>query len=167
MRQVVNGKRSRGRSNRKSGSPRNPTYDSSGPEGKVRGTANQVFEKYLALARDAHASGDRIAAENFYQHAEHYFRIMNANAQAHADRSRQMVNGAMPGMQTEAAGADPGGFPIPPAADDPAPEAPATQANGEAEGADGEGEARPSRRRRAQRRAAAEQEEANAGQQGA
>ena len=57
------------------------SFDSSGPEGKVRGTANQVYEKYLALARDASSSGDRVMAENFFQHAEHYFRIMVANGQ--------------------------------------------------------------------------------------
>lgn len=83
MRQVPNGKRSRnrpGRNNRPSHS-RNQTFDSSGPEGKVRGTANQVYDKYLALGRDAQSSGDRITAENFFQHAEHYYRIMIANGQ--------------------------------------------------------------------------------------
>lgn len=53
---------------------------------RVRGNAYQVMEKYLTLARDASASGDRIAAENFYQHAEHYYRILNANNQ---DRQQQ------------------------------------------------------------------------------
>ena len=47
---------------------------------RVHGNANQLLEKYLALARDAQAAGDRIAAENYSQHAEHYFRIINANA---------------------------------------------------------------------------------------
>ena len=56
----------------------NQTFDSSGPNIKIRGSAHQIFERYLALAREATASGDRIAAENFYQHAEHYFRIDNA-----------------------------------------------------------------------------------------
>lgn len=94
MRQVVNGKRTRGRSGRsKPSNQRNHTYDSSGPEGKVRGTANQVFEKYLALARDAQSSGDRIGAENFFQHAEHYYRIMNGFAQNERARS-QGSNGA-------------------------------------------------------------------------
>lgn len=60
---------------------RNQTYDSNGPEIRVRGNAHQVLEKYLALARDAAAQGDRIAAENFYQHAEHYFRVINAQQQ--------------------------------------------------------------------------------------
>jgi Domain of unknown function (DUF4167) len=55
------------------------TFDSNGPNVKIRGNAYQVFERYVALAREAAASGDRIAAENLYQHAEHYFRIMNAN----------------------------------------------------------------------------------------
>lgn len=83
MRQPPNGKRSRNRPGRGNRPPhsRNHTFDSSGPEGKVRGTANQVYEKYLALARDASSSGDRIMAENFFQHAEHYFRIMAANGQ--------------------------------------------------------------------------------------
>ncbi len=86
MRQVPNGKRSRNRPGRNNNRPphsnnRNQTFDSSGPEGKVRGTANQVYEKYLALARDASSSGDRVTAENFFQHAEHYFRIMLASGQ--------------------------------------------------------------------------------------
>ena len=59
------------------------TFDSNGPNVKIRGNAYQVFERYVALAREAAASGDRIAAENFYQHAEHYFRLMNANGDAH------------------------------------------------------------------------------------
>jgi hypothetical protein len=57
------------------------TFDSNGPNVKIRGNAYQVFERYLALAREAAAGGDRIAAENLYQHAEHYFRIMNANGE--------------------------------------------------------------------------------------
>jgi hypothetical protein len=54
------------------------TFDSNGPSVKIRGNAYQVFERYVALAREAQSSGDRIAAENLYQHAEHYFRVMNA-----------------------------------------------------------------------------------------
>src|SRR6266436_212454 len=57
---------------------RTQTFDSNGPSVKIRGNAYQVFERYVAMAREAQASGDRVAAENFYQHAEHYFRIMNA-----------------------------------------------------------------------------------------
>ena len=56
----------------------NRTYDSNGPEIKVRGTASHVYEKYLQLARDANTQGDRVMAESYLQHAEHYFRIMAA-----------------------------------------------------------------------------------------
>jgi hypothetical protein len=129
----VNGKRSRGRSGRnKPSNPRNQTYDSSGPEGKVRGSANQVFEKYLALARDAQSAGDRISAENYFQHAEHYYRILSVNAQnaqnaqnERNERNRQQVNGASQGAsqgaahngrvngRDEAPGEDPGNLPQP------------------------------------------------------
>nr|WP_267879889.1 DUF4167 domain-containing protein [Acetobacter papayae] len=61
---------------------RNHVFDSHGPDVRVRGTAQQLFEKYLQLGRDATGSGDRVAAEAYFQHAEHYFRIMNAMAQA-------------------------------------------------------------------------------------
>jgi hypothetical protein len=60
------------------------TFDSNGPNVKIRGNAYQVFERYVALAREAQAAGDRIAAENLYQHAEHYFRIMNAAGEGQA-----------------------------------------------------------------------------------
>ncbi len=99
----MNGKRTRGRSGRnKPSNPRNQTYDSSGPEGKVRGSANQVFEKYLALARDAQTSGDRIGAENYFQHAEHYYRILNVNAQN--DRNRAQGNGSGQGGAVDGRG---------------------------------------------------------------
>ncbi|MFT8674788.1 MAG: DUF4167 domain-containing protein [Acetobacter sp.] len=67
---------------------RNHVFDSHGPDVRVRGTAQQLFEKYLQLGRDATGSGDRVAAEAYFQHAEHYFRIMNAMAQA-AQQSQQ------------------------------------------------------------------------------
>jgi len=57
---------------------RNQTFDSSGPEVRVRGNAHQIFEKYQVLAREASVAGDRIAAESYYQHAEHYLRMINA-----------------------------------------------------------------------------------------
>jgi len=80
MRQGSTGRRSRGRPNRKQhgGQPRSGNYDSSGPDGRIRGNAHQVYERYVGMARDALSSGDRIAAETYFQHAEHYFRIMNA-----------------------------------------------------------------------------------------
>jgi len=74
--------RSRGRNNNGGGKKhmpsRNQTYDSNGPDIRIRGNAHQVLEKYLTLARDAHSQGDRIAAENYYQHAEHYFRVISS-----------------------------------------------------------------------------------------
>jgi len=57
----------------------NQTFDSNGPNIKLRGSAHQIFERYVGLAREAMIGDDRVAAENFYQHAEHYFRINNAN----------------------------------------------------------------------------------------
>jgi uncharacterized protein DUF4167 len=74
-------KRMRGR-NRKGGhhhqNPLSRMYESNGPDVKIRGSASHVAEKYLQLARDAQSSGDPIAAENYYQHAEHYFRLIAA-----------------------------------------------------------------------------------------
>ena len=56
----------------------NRTFDSNGPDIKIRGSASHVYEKYLQLARDANTQGDRVMAENYLQHAEHYFRILSA-----------------------------------------------------------------------------------------
>ncbi len=92
-------KRMRGRSHRNSnggggggGAPRqyngnvplnrNHVFDSNGPDLRIRGTAQQLFEKYLQLGRDATGSGDRVMAESYFQYAEHYFRIVNAINQA-------------------------------------------------------------------------------------
>ena len=61
---------------------RNHVFDSNGPDIRVRGTSQQLFEKYLQLGRDATSSGDRVMAEGYFQHAEHYFRILNAMNQA-------------------------------------------------------------------------------------
>src|SRR6478672_12008918 len=66
---------------------RSQTFESNGPSVKIRGNAYQVFERYIALAREAQTSGDRVAAENLYQHAEHYFRIMNAANEGHQHRA--------------------------------------------------------------------------------
>lgn len=56
------------------------TLDSMGPEGKIRGTARQIVDRYLTLARDALSSGDHVGAEGFFQHAEHYLRILSEGA---------------------------------------------------------------------------------------
>jgi hypothetical protein len=72
-----NNKRMRGR-NRKGPNPLTRSYESNGGDVKIRGTALHVAEKYVQLARDAQASGDRVAGENYLQHAEHYYRIVAA-----------------------------------------------------------------------------------------
>ncbi len=86
--------RSRSRSNKnrnrqnQGGNVVNRVFDSSGPEGKVRGTPQQVIEKYNQLARDAQLANDRVAMENFQQHAEHYLRLL-AEAQREMDARRE------------------------------------------------------------------------------
>ncbi len=74
---------------------RNHVFDSNGPDLRIRGTAQQLFEKYLQLGRDATSAGDRVMAESYFQHAEHYFRIMNAMNQA-AQQSQMMGPGGPP-----------------------------------------------------------------------
>lgn len=89
MRNGQNNKRMRSRSNnnnnsgghnnnRRGQNPMTRVYESNGPDIKIRGTASHVAEKYVQLARDARSSGDPVAAENYYQHAEHYFRLIAA-----------------------------------------------------------------------------------------
>lgn len=77
MRQGQQNKRGRSRG-RKGANPLTRTYESNGPDVKIRGTASHVADKYLSLSRDAQASGDRVMAENYLQHAEHYLRIIAA-----------------------------------------------------------------------------------------
>ena len=67
----------------------NRVFDSSGPEGKVRGTPQQIIEKYMTLFRDSQLSGDRVAAENFQQHAEHYIRLLSEALKEQNDRKEQ------------------------------------------------------------------------------
>jgi hypothetical protein len=77
--------------NRPRGPGRQQTFDSNGPGVKIRGNAYQVFERYMAMAREAQTSGDRISAENLYQHAEHYFRIMTANGEQYPRHQHSMT----------------------------------------------------------------------------
>lgn len=88
MRPGQQNKRSRGRSGRKNVNPLSRNYESNGPDVKVRGNASHIADKYVQLARDATASGDLIMAENYLQHAEHYFRVISA-AQAQQQQQRQ------------------------------------------------------------------------------
>jgi hypothetical protein len=105
----MNMKRMRGRNHRNGGGGgggirhhggnipmnRNHVFDSNGPDVRVRGTSQQLFEKYLQLGRDATSSGDRVMAESYFQHAEHYFRILNAMNQA-AQQNGQVHQQASP-----------------------------------------------------------------------
>ncbi len=112
----MNMKRMRGRNHRGGGAPqggggggggsvrqgggipmnRNHVFDSSGPDLRIRGTAQQLFEKYLQLGRDATGVGDRVMAESYFQHAEHYFRIINAMTQAQAQQGQNQNGGQNP-----------------------------------------------------------------------
>jgi len=112
MRQGQQNRRGRGRgsnssnNNRKAQNPLSRSYESSGPDVKIRGTASQIAEKYATLARDASSSGDTIMAENYLQHAEHYNRIImaaqvqNAQPSAHnGSESSHAMNGAHRGAR--------------------------------------------------------------------
>ena len=88
MRSSKSRSRSKNRSNNRSPANNiNRVFDSSGPEGKVRGTPQQIIDKYTQLARDAFLAGDRVAGENFQQHAEHYTRLLS-EAQRDAEEKR-------------------------------------------------------------------------------
>lgn len=95
MRQPQNAKRGRGRGRRGNGNAqpnvpnRNTSYESNGPDVKLRGNAQQLNEKYLALAHDAAAAGERITAEAYTQFADHYFRLHQAAIDAAEERKAQ------------------------------------------------------------------------------
>jgi hypothetical protein len=96
----MRGRNNNGGGNRKGPNPLSRTYESNGPDVKIRGTAHHIGEKYLQLARDAQSSGDPVMAESFLQHAEHYFRLIAA-----AQAAQQAASGFQrpPGEQPEAA----------------------------------------------------------------
>lgn len=121
MRSSKSRSRNKGNRNRSNmGNVVNRVFDSSGPEGKVRGTPQQIIDKYNQLARDAQLSGDRVATENFQQHAEHYLRLLSVaqkeqdarreeherqNRERQAERDRERAQR----QERESAGGDPGG----------------------------------------------------------
>jgi hypothetical protein len=93
MKQSSNSRRSRGRNNGgKRPGNRNGNFDSHGPDGRIRGNASQVHEKYLSLARDALAIDDRISSENYSQHAEHFYRIIAHNAEMQVNNEKNNPN---------------------------------------------------------------------------
>ena len=91
MRSGPNNRRSRGRGNSGRGNrpQRSNNFDSNGPDIKVRGSAQQVVEKYQALAREAATAGDPVKAENYFQHAEHYYRSISTNGSADNKQGQQ------------------------------------------------------------------------------
>lgn len=115
--QGQNSKRARGRGRRSGGHNqvnfnRNTTFDSNGPEGRLRGNAQQLFEKYTALAHDANAAGERISAEAFTQFADHYYRIhqsilQTAEQQRKAHDERQQSRRRDQNGASESAGENP------------------------------------------------------------
>lgn len=149
----------RGRNQRRrQGMNINRALDSNGPDVRIRGTANQIYDKYLALARDATSAGDRVKAENYLQHAEHYFRLIRSIQQSQqpqaesydGDAEQPSVGSGDRAPQRNRADADEEGT------------GRETAKNGKANGADAqpEGEAekpqekRPPRRRRTRKPAA-------------
>jgi len=100
MRSSKNRSRSKGNRNRSVGNIVNRVFDSSGPEGKVRGTPQQIIDKYNQLARDATLGNDRVAAENFQQHAEHYTRMLG-QAQREMEQRREQQEAQQQAQQQQ------------------------------------------------------------------
>ena len=95
MRQAQQNRRGRGRNNnnRKSQNPLTRSYESNGPDVKIRGTPSHIAEKYVAMARDALSSGDPVLAENYLQHAEHYNRIIMTHREQQAPNADAVQGG--------------------------------------------------------------------------
>src|SRR5438105_5070203 len=120
MRNGQNNKRMRNRNNnnnrndgnRRGQNPMTRVFESNGPDIKIRGTASHVAEKYVQLARDARSSGDPVAAENYYQHAEHYFRLIAAAQEQFRQNQPQHLQQPRPDndMSTDEAEGEDDGF---------------------------------------------------------
>ncbi|KIZ47375.1 MULTISPECIES: DUF4167 domain-containing protein [Rhodopseudomonas] len=109
--------------NRRGQNPMTRVFESNGPDIKIRGTASHVAEKYVQLARDARSSGDPVAAENYYQHAEHYFRLIAAAQEQFRQNlpqqrsENEMADDGSGDDESESYsnfGAEPGLVPVPP-----------------------------------------------------
>ena len=139
MRQPQNAKRGRGRGRRGNGNSnshaqphapnRNTSYESNGPDVKLRGNAQQLNEKYLALAHDAAAAGERITAEAYTQFSDHYFRLHQAAVDAAEERKAQHVAQTADRQPDRQPRQD--AQPQPEAEDAPQPDAPAEDAAAE------------------------------------
>lgn len=93
MRQGQQNRRGRGRNRKAHHNPLTRSYESNGPDVKIRGTPAHIAEKYMSLARDALSSGDPVLAENYLQHAEHYNRIIMAYREQNLQQSGEAMNG--------------------------------------------------------------------------
>jgi len=151
MRQAQNAKRGRGRGRRGNGNNhhnhvpnRNTSYESNGPDVKLRGNAQQLHEKYMALAHDAASSGERIAAEAYTQFADHYFRLHQAAVGVAETRRQQEQAATMADADShpETAAADVAAK-TPQAAEDDSSDQPLATADN----ADAPADAKPVRRR--------------------
>ena len=131
MRQGPNSRRPRGgrpggRRSYNANSSHSRTLESNGPNVKLRGTINQLCEKYQTLARDAISAGNRVSAENYFQHAEHYMRLINGtprpDAQPSDQPNAQPQRTPAPEPKAAEAGAEPGHSSAAPAPAQPEPE---------------------------------------------
>ena len=129
MRSSKSRSRSKNNRSRSVGNIVNRVFDSSGPEGKVRGTPQQIIDKYNQLARDATLANDRVAAENFQQHAEHYTRLLSEamreqearrEQQDQQNRERQREQNQKNAAPAPAPASDPASAPQPDLAESPA-----------------------------------------------
>ena len=112
------------------------TLDSTGPGMKIRGNPIQIFEKYQALARDAHTAGDRVMEENYAQHAEHYYRL--ANNEGNQQRQQQQQQQQQPRQQQQQPRQEAEGNPTEPAGAESPPTEPAGAESAPAESAPAE-----------------------------
>lgn len=99
-------KRSRSRGSGRRGPNKNTVFDSNGPDVRVRGTAQQIIEKYQSLARDASSSGDRVGSENYLQHADHYQRLLNEIVGSRPENQRPPQRRQMNGSDGEQDGSN-------------------------------------------------------------
>jgi hypothetical protein len=150
----------RGRNNhqrRRQGVNPNRALDSNGPDVRIRGTAQQIYDKYVALARDATSSGDRVKTENYLQHAEHYFRVLRSvqgpQNQPTDQSAENEADGDQPsiGDQRQPEHQGDGASPDAPAARDNAEPAPTEAGADQSQGGRAAGGADPESRRRRRR----------------
>lgn len=138
-----NGKQRSGNSAHSSGIRPQTVFTSHGPDGRVRGTAAQIYDKYLSLAQDAMTSNDKVLGEGFYQHAEHYARLVNKmNAQREDARRSREESDALNQEQPDMKIVDEASEPV--AADE-------NRANDQNSDANAEGNSKPRRRTRSRK----------------